>query len=57
MNDYGANLRRLRGKRTQKQIAQALDISVSALRAYERGKRMPRDEVRARIRQVLGRGL
>lgn len=54
MTDYGVNLRRLRGDRSLQQTAQALNITVEALRAYESGKRRPRDEVRARIRRVLG---
>lgn len=40
---------RLRRNKTQKDIAEAVNISVSALAMYESGKRIPRDEVKAAI--------
>lgn len=39
----------LRGKRTQEEVASALNISKSALAMYESGKRIPRDPTKARI--------
>lgn len=39
----------LRGKRTQEEVAYALNISKSALAMYEAGKRVPRDPTKARI--------
>ena len=39
----------LRGKRTQEEVANALDISKSALAMYEAGRRVPRDPTKARI--------
>lgn len=39
----------LRGKRTQKEVAEAIGISVSALSMYEVGQRIPRDEVKIKI--------
>lgn len=39
----------LRGKRTQEEVANALNISKSALAMYEAGKRVPRDSTKARI--------
>ena len=45
----GKRLIDLRGKRTQNEVASALGISVSALGMYERGERMPRDEVKLAI--------
>lgn len=39
----------LRGKRTQEEVANALNISKSALAMYEAGKRVPRDPTKARI--------
>ena len=44
-----AKLRALRGKKPAAQVASALGISVSALFMYERGERIPRDEVKVRI--------
>ena len=45
----GERLVRLRGTRTQKQVANALGISESALAMYEAGKRIPRDEIKLAI--------
>lgn len=42
----GQKLINLRGKRTQLEISKAIGISVSALGMYERGERIPRDEVK-----------
>jgi len=39
----------LRGERTQKEVAEALGISISALSMYEVGQRIPRDEIKIRI--------
>lgn len=43
------NLVKLRGKRTQAQVAKALGISQSSYAMYETGMRMPSDEVKIRI--------
>lgn len=40
---------KLRGKKTQKEVAKALGISISALAMYEVGKRVPRDEIKIKI--------
>ena len=42
-------LRELRGDVSREVAAEALDISVSALAMYERGERIPRDEIKLRI--------
>jgi DNA-binding XRE family transcriptional regulator len=39
----------LRGKRSQREVAEALGISVSALAMYETGERVPRDQVKVKI--------
>lgn len=39
----------LRGKRTQSTVAQDVGISSSALAMYERGDRIPRDEIKIRL--------
>ena len=39
----------LRGERTQAETAKELNISVSALSMYERGERIPRDNIKIRI--------
>lgn len=45
----GQTLRTLRGNRSREEVAEALKISKSALAMYERGERVPRDEVKLRI--------
>ena len=45
----GKRLKELRGSRSQLEVADALDISVSALSMYENGERIPRDNVKIRI--------
>lgn len=45
----GKRLVKLRGKKSQEEVAKALNISVSALSMYERGERIPRDNIKIRI--------
>lgn len=45
----GKELVRLRGSRTQEEVAKALGISLSAIGMYERGERIPRDEIKIAI--------
>ena len=45
----GKRIRELRGTESQQSLANKLRISKSALAMYERGKRIPRDEVKVRI--------
>lgn len=42
----GKRLIELRGSRTQEEVAKALGVSLSAIGMYERGERLPRDEVK-----------
>lgn len=48
---------RLRGKRTQEEVAKALGISHSSLAMYESGKRIPRDPIKLRIAEFYGRSI
>lgn len=48
-NTIAEKLVRLRGVRTREEVADALDISISALQMYENGKRVPRDEIKVAI--------
>ena len=45
----GKKLKELRGKRSYKEIANALGISESAYVKYERGERIPRDSIKKKI--------
>lgn len=50
----GERLVSLRGAKSRKEVAVALGISVSALAMYERGERVPRDQVKIRIAEYYG---
>lgn len=39
----------LRGAKTQKEVAEAIGVSVSAIGMYETGVRIPRDEIKIKI--------
>ena len=45
----GARLTELRGKRSQTEVANACDISLSAVDMYERGERIPRDKIKIKL--------
>lgn len=45
----GEKLIHLRGVRSQKEVADALGISVSALSMYETDNRVPRDSIKIRL--------
>ena len=53
----GMILRKLRGDRTQEEIAAALGITKSSWAMYERGERVPRDEVKIRIAKYFGKSV
>lgn len=53
----GTILRKLRGDRTQEEIAAALGITKSSWGMYERGERVPRDEVKIRIAKFFGKSV
>lgn len=49
MEGYGQKLVKLRGSRSQAEVAAAVGISVSALGMYETEQRSPRDEIKIRL--------
>lgn len=50
----GMKLKALRGQRTQKEVADKVGITKSALAMYERDKRVPRDEVKVKLAAYYG---
>lgn len=48
-NTIGQKLSDCRGDRSQKEVAEAVGISVSALSMYEQDQRIPRDEIKVRL--------
>lgn len=53
----GERLMELRGERTQAETAKELNISVSALSMYERGERIPRDNIKIRIAALFQKSI
>lgn len=53
----GATLIKLRGTRTQQEVADANNITVSAVGMYERGERIPRDEIKIRLANYYGKSV
>lgn len=45
----GGLLAELRGDKTQEEVSKAVGISASTLSMYERGERIPRDEIKLRL--------
>lgn len=45
----GNRLVNLRGARTQEDVAKAIGVSVAAIGMYERGERIPRDEIKIKL--------
>lgn len=50
----GEKLVKLRGKKTQSEVAGAVGISTSALSMYECGERIPRDTIKVSIANYFG---
>ena len=54
MIEYGKRLVRLRGEKSQSEVAKGVGISTSALAMYETQKRMPRDSIKIAIANYFG---
>ena len=48
-------LKELRGDRTQEEVAEAIGVTKSAWAMYERGERVPRDEIKVKIAKYFGK--
>lgn len=47
----------LRGEKSREEVANALNISVSAVKMYEAGERIPRDDIKIRIAKYYGKSV
>ncbi|KIN32323.1 helix-turn-helix transcriptional regulator [Bacillus subtilis subsp. subtilis] len=45
----GQRLLSLRAEKSRSEVAEAVEISISALQMYETGKRIPRDEIKIKL--------
>ena len=53
----GERLRELRGKRTQQQVADALNVTKTAISQYERGARVPTDDLKMSLAKYYRRSV
>lgn len=53
-NLIGSKLRLLRGDKTQKEVADSVNIATSTYAMYEAGCRIPRDEIKIRLAKYYG---
>lgn len=44
----------LRGGKSREEVANAVNVSVSAISMYENGQRIPRDEIKVRLADYYG---
>ena len=52
--EIGKRLVELRGDKSQEEVATACGISPAAVGMYERGERIPRDEIKIRLARYFG---
>lgn len=50
----GKRLIELRGDRTQQEVADQLGVGVSTIGMYERGERIPKDEIKVKLAELYG---
>lgn len=53
--EIGSRLRDLRGDRSQQEVADALGLTAMAISGYERGERVPQDEIKIRLAEYYGK--
>jgi DNA-binding XRE family transcriptional regulator len=53
----GKKLRELRGKRTKREVAEAIGVSESSYVKYERDERHPNDSTKVKIAKYFGRSV
>ena len=52
---YNEQLKMLRGEKSQGEIARQIGITKSSWAMYERGERVPRDEIKIKIANFFGK--
>lgn len=53
----GEKMRRLRGSRSQKEVADALGVTAMAISLYETGQRIPSDDMKIKIAEYYNRSV
>ncbi|MDL2253745.1 helix-turn-helix domain-containing protein [Ruminococcaceae bacterium OttesenSCG-928-I18] len=49
----GKKLKTMRGSKSRRDVASAINVSESAIRMYESGQRIPRDEIKTRYAEYF----
>ena len=57
LKEIGKRICKLRGEISQRELAENLKISKSAMSMYERGERMPKDKTKERIAHYFGKSV
>lgn len=52
--EIGQRLKDLRGDKMQKDVADAIGVTTMAISSYERGERVPQDEIKKRLAAYYG---
>lgn len=55
MENVAERLIRLRGKKSRREVASAVGVSVSTISMYENGERIPRDDIKIRLAKYYGK--
>ena len=53
--EIGARLRELRGDKSQQEVADAVRVTAMAISGYERGERVPQDDIKIRLARYFGK--
>lgn len=53
----GERLRKLRGSRSQEEVAEAIGITSAAISQYENGERIPKDEIKKSLAEYYKRSV
>ena len=52
--EIGKRIRKMRGSRPQKEVADAIGVSTMSISSYESGNRIPADPVKIRLAEYFG---
>ncbi len=53
--ELGKKLRDLRGEKPQKDVAEAIGVTTMTISQYERGERIPRDDIKVALAAYFGK--
>lgn len=53
----GTKLRELRGDRSQREIAEGIGVTAMAISQYERGERIPNDEIKIALAKFFNQNI